>query len=275
MAAEQLVLEGNQFHVTGGDGGGFDGELSDLVEAIRKASVTGLDAEPQPRHSVRWKVVGGPLTVVIQELDPELRRMMWIAPDSPQPRGKEARYEPRQLATPYIVLKVPFMHGRVTGRVELFYRNRPLEKLDDELYWSNLLNVSPHAYHCKAWLCTQYLAHELAGAPPGVTSGLNALMHHTFGLGGWNWSSDLSEGKSAFTLAKEMDVDPRVIDVDRWEQESLADPKFVLQVPWKPVGLTVRQLIQDEFKINRAERNLGQASEMVNLLMAARNGKPK
>jgi hypothetical protein len=274
MAAEQLVLEGTQFRVAGGDGGGFSGEVADLVEVIRKASVIGLDPEPLPRHSVRWKVVAGPLTVVILELDPELRRMMWIAPDSPQPRGKEARYEPRQLATPYIVLKVPFLHGRVTGRVELFYRNAPLEKLDDELYWSNLLNVSPHAYHCKAWLCTQYLAHELAGGPPGITSGLNALMHHTFG-GGWNWSSDISEGKSAFTLAKEMEVDPRVTDVDRWEQQSLADPKFVLQVPWKPVGLTVRQLIQEEFTINRAQRNLHETSEMVNLLMAAKNGKPK
>ena len=274
MAAEQLVLEGTEFRVTGGDGGGFTGPLADLIDCIHKASVVGLDPEPLPRHCVRWKVAAGPLTVVILELDPELRRMMWIAKDSPQPRGKDAKYEPRQLATPYVILKVPFLHGKVTGRVELFYRNQPLEKLDDELFWSNLLNVSPHAYQCKAWLCTQYLATELAGAS-GVTKGLNALMHHTFGLGGWNWSSDLSEGKSAFTLAKEMNVDSRVIDVDRWEQESLADPKFVLQVPWKPVGLTVRQLIQEEFKIHRAERNLGQASEMVNLLLAKKNNKLK
>src|SRR5260221_9899358 len=104
---------------------------------------------------------------------------------------------------------------------------------------------------------------EMAGAV-GVTGGLNALMHHTFGLGGWNWSSDLSEGKSAFTLCRELNVDPRVTDVDAWEKESLQDPKFVLHVPWKPVdaGLTVRELIQDELRLNRAERNLGQTSEM-------------
>jgi hypothetical protein len=169
---------------------------------------------------------------------------------------------------------VPFLHGKITSRVELFYRNQPLKSLDDELLWSNLLNVSPHAYQCRAWLCTQYLATELAGAS-GITGGLNALMHHTFGLGGWNWSSDLSEGKSAFTLAKEMNVDPRVTDVNRWEAESQADPKFVLQVAWKPVGVTVRQLIQDDFKIHRAERNLGQTSEMVSLLLAAKNNQPK
>jgi hypothetical protein len=274
MAAEQLLLEGTQFRVTGGDGGGFGGPLSDLVDVIHKALVTGFDTVPLPRHCVRWKVEAWPLTVVILELDPELRRMMWIASNSPQPRGREAHYQPRQLATPYIVLKVPFMHGRITSRVELFYRNQPLEKVDDELFWSNLLNVSPNAYHCKAWLCTQYLMTELLGAS-GVTEGLNALMHHTFGLGGWNWSSDLSEGKSAFTLAKEMNVDPRVIEVDRWEAESLADPKFILQVPWKPVGLTVRQLIEKEFKINRAQRNLGQTSELVSLLLAKKNTQPR
>jgi hypothetical protein len=273
-ATEQLVLAGTQFHVTGGDGGGFDGPLADLVEVIGQASVIGLDPEPLAKHVMCWKVQAGPFTDVILELDPELRRMMWIAKDSPQPRGKEAKYEARLLATPYIVVKVPFLNGKITSRVELFYRNQPLKSLDDELYWPNLLNVSPNAYQCKAWLCTQYLSTELGGAS-GVTKGLNALMHHTFGLGGWNHSSLLSEGKDAWTLCRELDCDPRVTDVDAWEKASRADPKFVLQIPWKPVGLTVRQLIESDFKIHRAQRNLGQASEMVSLLMAAKNKKPK
>lgn len=270
-AAEQLILEGSDYRCTGGDGGPSAGAIAELVQQVVAASRKGMHSAPLPSHGIRWLPSEGPLTVCIMELEPDLRRMMWIAADSPAKRGRAARYQPRQLATPYIVLKVPFMNDRIIGRVELFYRNQPLTSLDDEVLWPNLLNVSPHSYHCRAWLCTQFLSAELAGAH-GLTRGLDALMHHTFGLGGWNWSSDLSEGKSAFTLCRELKVDPRVTDVDAWERASLADRKFVLSVDWPRVdgGLTVRELIEDEFRLARVARNLGQTSELVSLLCAAR-----
>jgi hypothetical protein len=152
--------------------------------------------------------------------------------------------------------------------VELFYRLKPITSLNDELLWCNLLNVSPKAYGCRAWLCTQYLSHELALNGRGIAGGLHALLNHTFGLGGWNWSSDLSEGKSAFTLAREMNVDARVTDIDRWEKETRKDPKFVMSVPWKPVGVTVGQLILDEFNALRIDHEIDRSDKLVNLLMS-------
>jgi hypothetical protein len=196
--------------------------------------------------------------------------LSWIHPESPLPFGPQAIYTPRRLATPYVVLKVPFLHGQIIPQAELFYRNRPLAGLDDELFWSNLLNVSPHAYGCRAWICTQYLKTERPQL--GVTAGLDALLHHLWG-GGFNRSSEQHEGSSAFKKAGEDKIDPRVTDVDRWEQESIKNPRFVLDVKWKPVGVTVRKMIQEELDRHKAVRDLGRTGELVNLLSATRQPK--
>jgi hypothetical protein len=222
--------------------------------------------------NLKWKITSGPLTVCIVELKPQLRRLVVIDPASAAPFGPEAIYRERRLAFPYVVLKVPFFKGKIVGRVELFYRNQPLRDLGDELHWSNLLNVSPRAYGCVAWLCTQYLAHERPA--PGITAGLDAVIHHLFG-GGFNLSSERHEGQSCFSKAKADQIDPRVTDLDRWESESLRDPRFVLQVEWKPVGLTVRQLVETELKLAGVAPQLSNSAELVSVLLSHRNGRKR
>jgi hypothetical protein len=106
----------------------------------------------------------------------------------------------------------------------------------------------------------------------GVTAGLDALLHHLWG-GGFNRSSEQHEGSSAFKKAGEDKIDPRVTDVDRWEQESIKNPRFVLDVKWKPVGVTVRKMIQEELDRHKAVRDLGRTGELVNLLSATRQPK--
>jgi hypothetical protein len=266
---ERIILQGTEARVTGGDGASVETSLDNFVGAVEQASVRGLDAEALA-DNVKWKVTSGPLTVCIIEQKPQLRRFKWIEANSPAPLGPQAKYKDRRLATPYVVLKVPFLRGAIVPRVELFYRNEPLRRLDDALCWSNLLNVSPNAYNCVAWVCTQYLAHEKAA--PGTTGALDALMHHVLGLGGWNLSSELHEGKSAWSKAKEDGIDKRVTDVDRWEAESVRDPRFVLKVKWKPVGLTVGQLLEKELGLHGTARKLNTTAELVNVLLAG-NGR--
>lgn len=264
---EEILLNDDHFEVRGGDGEPFQGSLGDLIDVVRRNSVIGFDQSPLPKNNLAWKVEAGPLTVCLVELEPAFRMLQWIHPESPLPFGPKAVYTPRRLATPYVVLKVPFLNGKIVSKAELFYRTRPLTSLDDELYWSNLLNVSPNSYGCRAWICTQYLRKE--NPKPGVTPGLNALLHHLWG-GGFNRSSEQHEGSSAFKKAGEDKVDPRVTDVERWEQESIKNPRFVLDVKWKPVGVTVRQLIQEELDRNKANRDLGRTGELVDLLSATR-----
>ena len=57
MAAEQLVLEGTQFRVTGGDGGGFDGSLADLARdegEIREWILYGRPRRLQEQRAARF-----------------------------------------------------------------------------------------------------------------------------------------------------------------------------------------------------------------------------
>ncbi len=269
---EEILLHGNQFEVRGGDGEPFQGVTQDLLNVVLKHSVIGFDEVPLPKNNLLWKVVAGPLTVCIVELEPAFRMLRWIQPESLIPFGPEAEYANRRLATPYVILKVPFLNGTIIPRAELFYRNRPLTHADEELYWPNLLNVSPNSYDCRSWICTQYLRRERP--QPGVTPGLNALLHHLWG-GGFNRSSEQHEGSSAFKKANEDNLDSRVTDVIRWEQESINNPRFVLDVQWKPAEVTVRQLIQEELNFHNVTRDLSQAGELVNLLSATRKPKPE
>lgn len=274
-AAESITILGRNIRITGGDGGEQQGEAARFFDAVHRASVCGLDDFPLP-HNVAWKIDAGPLTLCILELEPALRRLEIVAADSPLPFGPGATYVPRRLATPYVILKVPFLKGMIIPRCELFYRNEPLRRIDDPLFWSNLLNVSPNSYSCRAWICTQYLSHE--SPQTGIVSGLDALLKHLWGAGN-NRSSESHEGASCFSKAVAEKVDPRVTDFDRWEKESITDPRFVLNVKWRPVGLTVRQLIEAELQHHRVKRDLGSTAELVNIFLgssghpASQNGK--
>jgi len=251
---------------------------ADVMKTIGFHSLHGMTEEPLP-ETVSWSVGCGPLSIFLLELKPEVRAVRWITAESDEPMGPEAEYRTYRLATPFIILKVPFLNGRIHPTCELFYRSTSVsgdggdKGLDSQLYWSNLLNVSPHAHGCAAWFCTQYLSLELAKVRvrgrrrrPGVVAQLDALVTHIFG-GGFNRSSELHEGKSCFSRAKEKGVDPRVTDVDRWQAETQKNPRFMLDVEWEPVGLTIRDLLNRQLLAARLPLPLAETSELINTLL--------
>lgn len=215
--------------------------VDNFCNLISQNTISGLDNEPIP-DNVKWVVRAGKLAVYIAEFKPELRWIKWLADDSPAPYGGAATYKHRKLATPYVVMKTTFVANALQGTVELFYRNLPLAGLDDELFHCNLYNVSPGAYDCKAWFCTQYLNVQRLKGPTDILSG---ILSHVWG-GGFNASSEANEGRSGFSLAQEKKIDQRVTDVNRWEKESEKDPRFVLGVDWVKAGTSPRDLIQRE-----------------------------
>jgi hypothetical protein len=271
--SEQIVLQGRKATVQAEGDGQKELTVKSFVGEIHRHSVSGATDDPLPPH-IRWRIDAGPLTICVLEYPPQIRWMPWVdEANSPEPVGPKASYRPRRLAIPYVVLKVPFLEGRFTGRAELFYRNDLLRNIDDPLYWPNLLNVSPHAYGCLAWICTQHLRQEAHQS--GIVGTLDALLTHLWG-GGWNRSSEMSEGNSTFSLMEQQgDCDERIRDVDRWERESIENFRFITSVAWKPVGVTVRQLIDRELKHHRVQRDLSKVTELVSLLLKPRRSRSR
>lgn len=219
--------------------------IADLVKGIQFRGIKGLTDEPLPPRS-KWVVEYGSLTVVICELDPQVRRLR-VAREG---RGPSAHYEEMVLATPFVVLKLPFWHGGILDTCELFYRNSPLTSINDKLYRSNLLNISPNARRCDDWVCTQYLRHVMEQERTNRTSinaQCDAAVRHIFDSG-FNRSSDQAEGMSAFKFCQENLNDTRVTDFDNWKAETAKDPAFILGVKWFDIGATVRSVIDKQFR---------------------------
>ncbi len=242
---DQILLEHKAAILKTTDGTQYTMELREFFKAMATHTVQGRSPTPIA-DNVRWVVSCSAAQIFIVELRPELRRVEWIEHDSPAPFGPEAVTRVRQLATPYIILKVPFHCGQLIQRVEIFYRNTPLTELDGpggELFFPNLLNVSPHAYHCVCWFCTQYL--PMPSPPDDTTRVLDAIVSH-LNSGKFNLSSEHSEGDSGFSLYRQLHIDPRITDIDLWEEESRRNPRWVLDVPWATTTMTLGRLIDDE-----------------------------
>jgi len=153
--------------------------------------------------------------------------------------------------------------------VEVFYRSEPVRKLNGSggaLFWPNLLNVSPHSNDCTSWFCTQYLGREQMGR--GIEAGLHAVVNHLWG-GSFNLSSEHHEGQSAFGKAVQDGLPPEVTDLDQWEAASRADPRFVLNVPWRKAGLTIRGLIEAELRAHGVLTEPPNTATLANHLLRA------
>ena len=86
---------------------------------------------------------------------------------------------------------------------------------------------------------------------------LSALVEHLL-YSGFNESSDSGawpgEEASWFTISARNKIDPRVASPEAWEQATLRDPTFILDVPFLRSGYTageVTQRIFREFNIRR------------------------
>ncbi len=260
--SDAIVIEGGYAKL---DGKKMDAQK--FCGLVSKNTISGIGDEPIP-DNVKWLIKAGDLTMYIIELKPELRRIKWVA-ENGDDEGEG--YKKRKLATPYIVLAVPFVKGQLHRALELFYRNQPLTSLDDPLYTCNLLNVSmgrsvEGCQGLKTWVCTQYLQ---IGGLKAHSDILSEIISHIFG-GGFNRSSDRNEGASGFSTYESQCSDKRVNNVTRWEKESEKNPRFVLEVDWLDANCTPRDLIQFRMKQFQAVEAPATSKAIGNILLASK-----
>ncbi len=215
--------------------------VSNFCRVVANNCLSGMREEPIP-DNVRWIVERGEITVYVLELPPELRLLLW---------GDEGRQEPDDdyeeggwevaigeatqrysVATPYVVMVVPFYQNKLHGNIKAHYRNQPLKSLDDPLFKTNLLNI-----------------HDLVCIDPGITGEektheeiLRKILDNL-----WNGEFNGDMRSSDWHNFLEETSDSRLTSIEAWQKASQKDPNFVLDVEWIPYNYTLRQVVMSHF----------------------------
>lgn len=222
----------------------------------------------------------GNIVVLVWERCPNITRLSWIRPDSPQPYGTGATYQFVRIALPYLVIMGVFaVDGKgmpwLLCKDECFFRNEPIRSLDDELLFPGLLNCSkfnPQEGNPLSWICTQYLKRNkgMSSKDPGVRlcASFEAVRYCLLETS-FNLSSEHHEGNSWYGASH--GVDPRIHPIENWVAETQKDPLFVLSVPWLKTGHSVKQAVERIFKNHGAvDGEISNAEDVSRIICNAR-----
>jgi hypothetical protein len=218
--------------------------LRNFLDYVCRSDIKAMDIVPRGARAAFQK---GEDTVLVIELEPGPRVIYWISDDSKAAYGPEVKDRQVLLSFPYTVMIIKFNRGLVTGFSRLYYRNRPVESMDDQLSESNLLNVSDVPGGQRCWLCLQYFKFKAATT---WTQKVKEIVDFFYS---WTFtrSSEHHEGNSYFV--KNRNLDPRINTVAKWSEATRKDNNFMLSIKWPPVlksanppsYLTVRDVIEE------------------------------
>jgi len=212
-------------------------KLPDFLNSISQIQdrVAFPDGSPMC-DGIRFFTSRGNATVAVIEFEPQVRAVHWIDTDCLKPFGEGSRYRKVRLSFPYMVMVVLFVEGRLSGSQQLFYRREPISTDQDLLDYPNLLNTAK-GYGNLCWLCLAQMSHVGALS---WNKKIEAVVQH-FWEAGFNLSSEYHEGMSYFQKMK--DLDPRLKSIAEWEKATQEDPLFMIKIPWKSTGMTIREVI--------------------------------
>jgi hypothetical protein len=239
--ADTLTVQHGHVTLTTEEGTTLQQPEAELEEMFRTRYVPPLEgrALPDGVKFVDWRE---PRLVVVHQSPPALRRLKWIAADSPADYGPGTLYRHVELSLPYAVTFAVFeLCGerlRLGRANELYFTNQPIQSRNDRLGFPALLNISKvrRGSRTAPWICT---AHLKLKPHMTWTEQLEALVRHTL-EGGFNRSSEHHEGASFYGESKSI---PGLHPVEEWHRRSQADPAFGLDVPWLPAPVCVGELV--------------------------------
>jgi hypothetical protein len=243
VTIDTVLFEGGTVRAVSPEGQTASIPLPDLMSRLLPPR-TGTGEMILP-DGVKAVLSDGRTTVWVHQSPPNVYNLRWITPDSPAPYGPGAKYRDVPIALPYLITLAVFGPGCVQPHHlshvnECFFRNGPLNSLDDEVCFPALLNCSKYRVpdgRPLAWICTQYLrvdgyVHE---TDPNrcMRGGFKELWHCLTGTG-FNYSSEHHEGASWYSESR--GIDPRIATIEDWERATQQNPMFVLDVPWLKAG---------------------------------------
>ncbi len=232
MANEVIEIQGGLVRLFRVDAEGR--RLLDRQVSLRSLADALAGRGPWPEilpPGTRLAMARGPSLVMAIEQAPQVRRVEWRPGTLKDAAGGRRTVA---LATPYVVHLLRFFRDSFE-EMRVYYRTAALQAEGDALSFPNLWNVqaaeSPLA-RCRACL---------RGRPAleGLALGAQAVAAIEFF---WAAGFNLDVEDNCFERGRGLDA--RIGSLDAWEAATAADPLFVLQVPWAPAGLTIRQAME-------------------------------
>ncbi len=254
---DSVVIEGNMVSATTPEGVVARVPLAQLLEQVSAVRQTTGDAVlPQGVRVVNSR---GPVTIWVHETPPHIASFKWIKDNSPAPYGSGTKYDIVRISLPYTLVFAVFTGNNQLGSNECFFRNEPLETLDDELLYPGLLNCSSvnepgqeKEGRPLSWICTQHLNYNAIPAEKNAQQReLLTRLLHCLNETGFNRSSENHEGSSWFE--KSSKAIPQIKTIGEWEEQTKKDSMFAIDVPWLKTGFSVRQMIERLFKNHNAQ----------------------
>lgn len=236
MSGAEIRILGSRAIFSDGNGVAVEASLPRVIEEVARATGRRPSCPVLPA-GVRVWIDRHDVAAVAVELSPQARNISWLRENSRVPYGRGAKYDRYFLAFPYIILLLVFRGGALTGAQQLYYRTASLDEGED-LFLPNLYNVA-RGYGQQCWVC---LANLDDVTPLSWPEKLRAVHEHVFNAA-FNRSSEEHEGNSYYGTPCE-DMDPRVRSVEAWQAATRQNPRFVLQVPWKPANTTVTKELE-------------------------------
>jgi hypothetical protein len=223
-------------------------------------------------NGVRAVFSQGNITLMFWERPPHIAHLSWIAENSPCPYGSGTKYRNVRIALPYLIIAATFYsNGKlIEGGNECFFRNKPLQSVNDELLYPALLNCSVMRGNTAplAWICTQYLKQQTKMNDPfanGLESVRYCLLETSFNL-----SSEHHEGNSWFGASRK--AIKEISSVEEWEKNTAKDPLFATGVNWLPTKHTVATFAERTFKrLNAAQTSAKNASDLARIVFKQTN----
>lgn len=257
MSNHKIIIQNGEVQVISPEGVTASMKLNDLFERLLRPQMDTCGVVLP--DGVKCVISRGQITILVYQIPPRVCSLTWIAKDSKAPYGKRAKYRIVRIALPYVCVLAVFSrtgYGKIllTHKNECFFRNEPLNSLNDELLYPALLNCSKFPTeegNPLSWICTQHIdlnsLSNITDTNQYMRASLSRLLSCLWETG-FNWSSEKHEGDSWFSETVRRGVDPRISSIEEWQKATEKDPLFVLNVPWLRTGKSVREVTDRIFE---------------------------